>query len=151
MFVVELHLPLDQPVVLLDFHSTAGWPRTFTLFHDPLVGLVLVHRQGQSVARHALPGPLPQNACTGRLSLRFDAPARYWEMRMEFLGREDLPPRRARGQNPLPIRLEDLEQLNHGAARLSRHAAVLWFGLTRGADLPARAPWIGQRTPIQTA
>jgi hypothetical protein len=78
MFVVELHLPLDQPVVLLDFHSSAGWPRTFTLFHDPLAGLVLVHRQGQSVARHALPGPLPQHACTGRLSLRFDAPARHW-------------------------------------------------------------------------
>jgi hypothetical protein len=151
MFVVELHLPLDEAAVLLDFHSTAGWPRTFTLFHDPLVGLILVHRQGQSVARHALPGPLPQHACTGRLSLRFDAPARHWEMRLEFLGREDLPPRRARGQNPLPIRLEDLEQLNHGSARLSRHAAVLWFGLTRGADLPARAPWIGQRTPIQTA
>ncbi|MBM3615032.1 MAG: hypothetical protein FJX28_06260 [Alphaproteobacteria bacterium] len=49
MFVVELDLPVAEAAVLLDFHSGAGWPRTFTLFHDPQAGLVLIHRQGQSV------------------------------------------------------------------------------------------------------
>lgn len=150
LFVVELDLPLAEAAVLLDFHSSAGWPRTFTLFHDPHAGLVLIHRQGQSVQRHALPGPLPQQTGTARLSLRFDAPARHWEMRLEYLGREEMAPLRSSGQNPLPILLEDLDQLSRGPARLTRHAAVLWFGLTTGADLPARAPWIGQRTPVQT-
>ncbi len=151
MFVVELDLPVAEAAVLLDFHSSAGWPRTFTLFHDPQAGLVLIHRQGQSVQRHALPGPMPQQSCTGRLSLRFDAPARHWEMRLEFLGCPDLAPLRSTGQNPLPILLEDLDQLSHGPARARRHGAVLWFGLTKGADLPARAPWVGQRTPVETA
>lgn len=151
LFVVELALPLAEVAVLLDFHSAEGWSRTFTLFHDPLAGLVLMHRQGPSVARHALPGPLPQQGGTARLSLRFDAPGRSWEMRLEFLGGVDTPTRFARGKNPLPIRPGDLHALNEGSARVSRHAAVLWFGLTRGADLPARAPWIGQRTPIETA
>jgi hypothetical protein len=151
LFVVELVLPLTEATVLLDFHSSAGWPRTFTLFHDPMAGLVLVHRQGQSVARHALPGPLPQHNGTARLSLRFDAPARTWDMRLEFLGQTDARPCHAHGHNPLPIRTEDLHQLSQGQARAARHGAVLWFGLTRGADLPARAPWIGQRTPIETA
>ena len=53
MFVVELHLPLDEAAVLLDFHSSAGWPRTFTLFHDPLVGLVLVPVACHSFGRRA--------------------------------------------------------------------------------------------------
>lgn len=151
LFVVELALPLAEAAVLLDFHSAIGWPRTFTLFHDPLAGLVLIHRQGQSVARHALPGPLPQQGGTGRLSLRFDAPGRSWEIRLEFLDAADTPAQLASGKNPLPIRLDDLHALSEGQARVSRHAAVLWFGLTRGADLPARAPWIGPRTPIETA
>lgn len=156
LFVIELALPLTEPCVLLDFQSAQGWPRTFTLFHDPLAGLVLIHRQGQSVARHALPGPLPEHGGTGRLSLRFDAPERHWELRLEFLGQEfpgqpDMPALVARGINPLPIRPCDLHALSQGAARVNRPSAVLWFGLTRGENLPARAPWIGQRTPIDTA
>ncbi len=149
--VVELALPLTDAAVLLDFHSTEGWPRTFTLFHDPMAGLVLIHRQGQNVARHALPGPIPHLSGTGRLSLRFDAPGRIWDMRLEFLSNPDAAPVQAKGLNPLPIRPEDLHALSHGPARKDRHSAVLWFGLTRGAALPTRAPWIGQRTPIETA
>lgn len=151
LFVVELALPLTEATVLLDFQSSEGWPRTFTLFHDPMAGLVLIHRQGQSVARHALPGPLPQRSGTGRLCLRFDAPGRHWEMRLEFLEGTDAPRIVSKGQNPLPIRPADLDTSRTGPTRSSRHRAVLWFGLTRGADLPARAPWIGQRTPIETA
>lgn len=151
LFVVELALPLAEAAVLLDFQSTIGWPRTFTLFYDPSAGLVLMHRQGQSVARHALPGPLPHLGGTARLSLRFDAPGRSWDMRLEVLAGVDSPARFASGKNPLPIRSGDLHALSEGTARVNRHAAVLWFGLTRGADLPVRAPWIGQRTPVETA
>ncbi len=152
MFVVELALPLEEPAVLLDFHSQEGWPRTFTLFHDPGAGFVLIHRQGQSVARHKLPGTLVHQVGTGRLRLRFNAPERVWDMQFEYLdgagaGKDRLV---SHGQNPLPIRPDDLHGLSRQPARSARHGAVLWFGLTSGGTLPARAPWIGQRTPLET-
>lgn len=151
VFVVELALPIAETAVLLDFHTTGPDPRTFTLFHDPMAGLVLIHRQGQSVARHALPGPLPWQSATGRLSLKFDMAAASWQMSLEFLGATGLAPMFATGRHPLPIREGDLHGLSQAPARATRHPAVLWFGLTRGGDLPARAPWIGQRTPVATA
>lgn len=151
LFVVELALPLSEPAVLLNFQTADGWPRTFTLFHDPMAGFVLIHRQGQSVARHALAGPLAPYVGTARLSLRFDAPGRVWEFRLDHLDAEGRPSVMAKGHNPLPLRPQDLVALSHGRGGGRRHAAVLWFGLTRGADLPARAPWIGQRTPVETA
>lgn len=150
LFVVELALPLAEAAVLLDFHSTESWPRTLTLFHDPEAGLVLIHRQGQQVARHALPGPVAQVTGTGRLSLRFDAPGRVWQMRLEYLGHDSMMPAVAHGRDPLPLQTADLHALNEAPFRTRRHSAVLWFGLTKGAALPQRAPWIGQRTPIDT-
>jgi Hint domain len=150
LFVVELALPLAEAAVLLDFHSAEGWPRTFTLFHDPQAGLVLIHRQGQQVARHALPGPVAQAQGTGRLSLRFDAPGRVWQMRLDYLGQDSMTPAVAEGRDPLPLLPGDLYALSEGPFRSNRHSAVLWFGLTKGAALPQRAPWIGQRTPIDT-
>lgn len=151
VFVVELALPITDTAVLFDMQSAGDTPRTFTLFHDPLVGLVLVHRQGSAVVRHALPGPLPYQTATGRLSLRFDAGQHHWQMTLDLLGLDDTPPLRASGSDPLPFLTSDLHGLSKGAARAARHSAVLWFGLTQGGDLPARAPWIGQRTPIETA
>lgn len=151
LFVIELALPIADSAVLLDIQSGGDQPRTFTLFHDPVVGLVLLHRQGARVARHALPGPLPQQTATGRLSLHFDCLQGSWDMTLDLLGLVEPLRIAAHGANPLPIRSEDLHGLSQGPARVARHGAVLWFGLTRGADLPARAPWIGQRTPIETA
>ncbi len=148
LFVVELAFPILEAAVLLDHQSTDGWSRTFTLFHDPVAGLVLMHRQGQRVARHALRGPLPVQGGTARLSLSFDAPARSWQMQLAFPANPDTPVLTAAGADPLPIRSDDLTALSQAARR---HRAVLWFGLTRGSTLPARAPWIGQRTPIETA
>lgn len=150
VFVLELTLPLAEPAVLLDFHASQGWDRTFALFHEPSVGLVLVHRQGKVVVRHALTGTLPQISGTGRLSLHFDAPARHWSMRFDVIGGEETPTLISEGQNPLPLRPADLHALSLPHHRAKRHAAVLWFGLTKGGTLPARAPWIGQRTPIST-
>ena len=151
VFVVELAMPIAEAAVLLNFQTAGSDPRTFTLFHDPVAGVVLIHRQGKSVARHALPGPLPWQSATGRLSLKFDAAAASWQMKLELLGVSDQPVLTSTGTNPLPIRVADLHGLSQGAARAARHPAVLWFGLTRGGDLPARAPWIGLRTPVETA
>lgn len=148
LFVVELSFPIQDAAVLLDHQSTDGWSRTFTLFHDPVAGLVLIHRQGQRVARHALRGPLPVQGGTARLSLSFDAPGHNWQMQLAFPANPDAPVLTAAGADPLPIRSDDLMALSQAARR---HRAVLWFGLTRGGALPTRAPWIGQRTPIETA
>jgi hypothetical protein len=151
LFVVELALPITDTAVLLGAQTTGDTPHTFTLFHDPMVGLVLLHRQGARVVRHALPGPLPQQSTTGRLSLRFDCLQGVWEMRLDLLGLAEPLRLSAQGTHPLPIHSDDLHALSQGPARVARHGAVLWFGLTRGGNLPARAPWIGQRTPIETA
>lgn len=151
LFVVEIALPLDGMAVLLDHQDSTPWPRTLALFHEPETGFVLLHRQGRSVQRHVLPGRLPQVLGTGRLCFRFDAPARAWEMRFELLGAEGEGALIASGENPLPLRPADIRALSEAPHRLRQHPAVLWFGLTRSARLPARAPWIGQRTPVETA
>ena len=136
-------ITIAEAAVLLNFQTAGADPRTFTLFHDPLAGLVLIHRQGQTVARHALPGPLPWQGTTGRLSVSFDVAAATWQMKLELLGASDQPVFTSTGQNPLPIRVADLQGLSQGAARAARHPAVLWFGLTRGA--PGRGgPGAGQ-------
>lgn len=148
LFVVELALPLQDPMLLLDQQYVAGWPRTFALFHDPQSGITLLHRQGTSVARHSLPGPLPQGKGTARLSFQFDAPARSWSLTFEILGAD--PPQKtvAHGQNPLPLPLADIAHL---CSKPPIPGPVLWFGLTRGDAPPGAAPWIGLRTPVETS
>ena len=148
LFVMEVELPLGGATVLLDHRSDQGWPRIFSVFHDLAAGLVILHRQGKSVACHVLPGPLPQRTGTGRLSFLFDAPARRWEMKFEVSGGDQAAIVASSGRNPLPIHLSDIDQLC-----LNRRAdgPVQWFGLTRGAQPPASAPWIGQRTPVETS
>lgn len=155
VFVVELALPIDPTTILLNHQAEDGWPRTFSLFHDETAGLVLLHRQGNSVARHHLPGPLPKGGGFGRLSFRFDAPARRWDMTFQVLtdqGTEaDLGQRLAvSGSNPLPVRLADIAALSTASGTQKPHSAVLWFGLCRGDAPPLRAPWIGLRTPVET-
>lgn len=148
LFVLEFSLPLRDAAVLLNHQAHDGWPRTFALFHDPDLGLILLHRQGKSVARHVLPGPLPQGRGTARLSFHFDAPARWWSLRFEILGSEPPVTLTATGRNPLPLHMGDMQAL---CSQTRGDGPVLWFGLTRGADLPGSAPWIGLRTPVQTS
>jgi hypothetical protein len=150
LFVVEFTLPLRERAVLLDFAADDGWERGLTLFHEPGAGLILRHRQGGALSRHTLPGPLPDLQGTARLSLRFDAPARRWEMRLDLPEAPDHPALRSSGANPLPLRPGDVAALSELPARLRRHGAVLWFGLAQGHDLPVQAPWIGLRTPVLT-
>lgn len=148
LFVMELALPLQGAMVLLNHHSDQGWPRTFAVFHDLAAGLVILHRQGKSVARHLLPGPLPQGRGTGRLSFRFDAPARSWELAFEVLGSDPPALIATTGRNPFPLHLSDLQQL---CTAPRPDGPVLWFGLSRDAAPPASAPWMGQRTPVETS
>lgn len=155
VFVMELALPIDPTTILLNHQADDGWPRTFAVFHDEAAGLVLLHRQGNSVARHHLPGPLPKAGGFGRLSFRFDAPARHWSLTFQLLtdqGDEpDLGQRlTVSGSNPLPVRLADIAALCLASGVQKPHPAVLWFGLGRGDAPPLRAPWIGLRTPVET-
>ena len=148
LFVLELALPLSSAMVVLNHQSDQGWPRTFAVFHDLAAGLVILHRQGKSVARHVLPGPLPFGRGTGRLLFRFDAPARNWEMAFELLGPASSTRISSTGRNPLPMQLADVHQL---CLAPRADGPVLWFGLTRGAAPPVSAAWIGQRTPVNTS
>lgn len=148
LFVMEIALPLAGAMVVLNHQSDHGWPRTFAVFHDLAAGLVILHRQGKSVARHVLPGPLPYGRGTGRLLFRFDAPARIWDMSFELLGSDPPALISSSGRNPMPLHLSDLAQM---CTARRGDGPVLWFGLTRGAAPPARAAWIGQRTPVETS
>ena len=148
LFVLELALPLAGAMVVLNHQSDQGWPSTFSVFHDLAAGLVILHRQGKSVARHVLPGPLPYGRGTGRLSFRFDAPARIWDMAFELLGSDPPAMITSSGRNPMPLPLSDTHQI---CAAPRRDGPVLWFGFTRGAAPPTHAAWIGQRTPVETS
>lgn len=148
LLVIELGLPLQESAVLIDHQADDGWPRTFAVFHDLAAGLVILHRQGAAVTRHSLPGPLPQGRGTGRLSFRFDAPARTWNLSFELLGSDPTQRVTSYGTNPLPMHLADVQSL---CTQFRRDGPVLWFGLTRGAAPPTAAPWLGLRTPIETS
>lgn len=150
VFVVELTLPLTERLMLVDHSAEDGWERGLALFHEPAAGLVLRHRQGRMVARHVLPAPLPEGQGTARLTFRFDAPARRWRMELRMLDEALSPPLVAEGTGPLPIRPADVAALSGPAEAARRHKSVLWFGLARGTALPARAPWIGLRTRVET-
>ena len=147
LLVIEMTLPLDRTGVLLNHQAETPWPRTLALFADPATGLVLMHRQGGSVVRHVLPGPLPDIRGTARLSFHFDAPARRWALTLTSFGSDAPADLQAQSRNPLPLHLADLQALCH-APRPS--GPVLWFGVTRGTALPVASSWIGLRTPVAT-
>ena len=148
LFVLEFALPILEPTVLLRFQSPPDLDRTFSVFIDPATGLSLLHRQNGQVKRHLLPGPLGQSQGTARLSYHFDVPAGSWQLHYEVLG--DSTHLHARGTAPLPLSAADLHALCNAAPGSQRHPAALWFGLTQCAALPARAPWIGLNTPVDT-
>ncbi len=148
VLVMEIALPLPQACVLLDYRAERGWPRALSVFFDPEAGLSLLHRQGGSLVRHTLAGPLPALQGTARIIFRWDAPARNWQLRYELGSTHQVI--QSRGHNPLPVPLSDLLALCHGQGVTQRHGAVLWFGATKGELPPDRTPWLGLRTPIAT-
>jgi hypothetical protein len=149
LMVIECALPIGGGAVLLDHHSKVGWPRAFSVFHDPVAGIAILHRQGNTVARHVLPGPLPVAHGTARICFEWDAPARRWRLDLEIVGSDDRAG--TQGRNPLPVPASDLAALCKRAAGTSRHPTVLWFGVTRSATLPATPAWIGVNSPVPTS
>ncbi len=147
-FVLEFTLPLRAGAVLVDFQSDEGWSRTFSIFADPEAGVAILYRQGDSLHRPFLPGPMPRADGTARLSYHFDAPRRRWRMQLDVLGQGTAL--RSEGTNPLPLRLDDLQQVCAGHSGAERHPSVLWFGAATGADLPDTAPWIGLASLVDT-
>ena len=147
-FVVELSMPLTQAAVLLDYQALDGWPRTFALMFEPKLGFVIAHRQGGRLARHVLPGPLPQGHGHGRLTFNFDAPARVWGLRFEYLSGEAPAAISSDGTDPLPLQIADIAALCTTPRPIG---PVLWFGASTGGSLPGSAPWIGLRTVMETS
>jgi len=148
VFVLEFALPLTGSAVLLNQQTDGPAPRTLSVFLEPSVGVMILHRQGAVVRRHVLPGPLPLAQGVARLSFAFDAPGGRWRMQLDSSGGAE--PVWAIGRDPLPLGLDDLQGLCAGRGRMQRHPAVLWFGATRGEALPDRAPWIGLNTLVDT-
>ena len=148
LFVLEFTLPILQPTVLLQFRRAAAPLRGFAVFFDPEAGISLLHRQGPQVKRHLLPGPITQRQGTARLSFVFDATAQTWALSFQILG-EPIS-QSAIGTSVLPLSGADLQQLCTAGTGSRRHRATLWFGLTQNLALPARAPWIGLNTPVDT-
>ncbi len=138
LFVAEFALPLEKPTVLLSARGQAE----LTLFADPEAGITLTHRQGARLTNHRLPGALPAIRATARVSLEFDARSGRWRMELRVIG---LPghDRAAPGVGAMALQVAEL-------AEARRHPALLWFGATEAARLPAHAPWIGPQSLVET-
>ncbi len=149
-FALELALPLPDRAVLLDWRRRAGWERSFTLSSDPAEGLVLLHRQGPRVARHALGQPLtlPPIGLL-RLGFLWDAPRRVWELTVEVPGAPGLP-LTARGGDPLPLPAADAAAICAPLGANTRHPSVLWFGVKADPVRGSSLPWVGPLTPVAT-
>lgn len=147
--VLEFELPLERSTILLDFKSNDSWPRALSVFVDEVAGIVIMHRQGDRLLRHVLPGPLTlPSQGVARITFGWDGPGKSWTLTLEQPGQGE--GRTTRGRDPMPMLLDDLVQICQGPDDLVRHRSLLWFGVMDGSDLPERAPWIGLQTPIDT-
>jgi hypothetical protein len=145
-FVLEFLLPLTDPTVLLQGMGERGL--AVSIFFDPIVGISLLQRDAHQVRRHLLPGPIFSRPGPARLTFAFDAPGRVWTLTFQILD-DDLR-HSSSGLDPLPLPVAEIRGLFSAAGGTLRHPAVLWFGVTQRAALPARAPWMGLNTPIAT-
>lgn len=156
LFVMELMLPLTGPVVLLDHAqigaqigplagAASGREIGFSIFHDPERGLILLQRQGRRLLRHILPEALEGETGLVRITYRWDALARTWDLSTDMMN--GAAPQMATGMDPVVWRIADLLGL---CAAGQRHPAVLWYGITTRSAPPEPQPWIGQRTPVDT-
>lgn len=145
-FIAELRLPLPRSAVLINHQSHEGQHRSFALFYDDMQGFSLLMRAGEKVLRASLRLTTDLQGNTARLRFNFDSQSGTWELEVACL-QNDQPSQCGTGIGSLPLGLRDVQQLCLGGAA-STH--VLWFGVSRGAQLPKSAPWIGQRTLIET-
>lgn len=145
-FIAEVRLPLPSAAVLLNHSTHEGIERSFSLFFDPAVGLSLLHRTGAHVVRHVLPAPILLQGDTARLTYKFNINLNTWSLRLESLG-TDQRPHTVAGNGCPSLTARDAEAICQKAIT---DPSVLWFGFSRRANLPKSAPWIGQRSLVQT-
>lgn len=149
LFICEAALPLGAGTVLLEWHQDSEVERTFSIFADPQAGIVVLHRNGQLMRRHVLPGPLPFGLGTVRITYGWNRRTGVW--RLGFgrigMGEECI----STGIGPIALSPHELAGLCRRDGAALRHASLLWFGVTQGAQPPERAPWLGLRTPVETA
>ena len=144
----EFATPLAGPVVLIDYHATAGWHRALSILIDPEAGVCLLHRQGASLVRHVLSGPVGDQSGLARLWFAWDAPARIWCLGYDSL--DGGPARYATGQNPIPLPRADAAAFCNSGAGMKRHAALRWNGVAAGMLDMTNRNWIGHTTPVAT-
>jgi len=158
LLVIELAWPPMRAGVLLDWQLDEGAGHTLSVFHDPAVGIVVLHRAHGRVLRHGLPGPLPARGPTARLTLGWSVAADLWSLTLAAADRDcDAANsqargimRRVEGRGPLAPGCRQLAAMCDGRGLRRRDPSVLWFGLTDGTAPPPAAPWIGLQTPIDT-
>jgi hypothetical protein len=148
LFVCEVSMPASSGTVLLDWQTTGFEPRTFSVFIDQEMGIVLMYREGKAMRRHCLPGPLPFGIGTARITYAWDKRSGKWSLTFGRLGMGEEC--RACGINPICMSTALLAAICRPDGAGLRHPSLLWFGVTQGASPPERAPWIGLRTPIET-
>lgn len=149
VFVCEVALPLASTAVLIDWQPDQATARTFSVFLDAAAGIVVLDRHGTAVRRHVLPGPLPVGHGTARITYGWNLLADRWVLSYGRIGHGE--ERSAHGVNPISLNREELADMCRPDGSGSWHPSLLWFGVTKGAKPPERAPWIGLRTPIETA
>lgn len=149
LFICEVALPLSDTTVLLDWQPDGPEAHTLSIFIDAAMGLVLLQRTGAQVRRLVLPGPLPTEHGTARIIYSWNQFADRWSLTYSRLGSGEES--RASGVNPILLEPDRLYDLCRPDGVGLRHPNLLWFGITQGTEPPERAPWIGLRTPIETA
>ena len=148
LFVCEVALPLATTAVLIDWQASEPEKRTFSIFFDQSTGIVVLHRVGNAVRRHVLPGPIPFTLGTARITYGWNLRSGKWTLGYGRIGMGE--ERTVVGINPIALSMAELSAICRPDGAGSRHPALLWFGVTRGKSPPERAPWVGLRTPIET-
>lgn len=146
--VLEMAQPKPGALVLMDYRGAAPQQCTLSIFYDADSGISLLHRQGDSVLRYHLPGPLPQAGPQTRICYAWNVPACTWSLRLEDPASGAL--HQVTGSNPMPISGADMLALCAGPNAARRDSAVLWFGLCTDSPIIPPSAWLGQRTPVQT-
>ena len=147
--ILEISRPKDSDAVLLDHQCDHGWTRGFSIFYGSDAGIVIRHRQGDTIHRLCLPGPLPRDWDMARLTYCWNGPGRAWSITLQDIaGAWRLA---VSGMDPMPMTGRDLLALCSGSVAARRHVSVNWFGVCRTAPDHDDTYWIGCRTPVDTA
>jgi len=144
--VMELSWPL--PIgVLLDWRAPDG-REALSLFHHPASGIALLWRDGETLRRFLLSGPLRIEGRVARLLFRWGLTGGGWSMRLD--DGLDSTVASTGGMNAPALRAAALAGLCGGCGVTRRESSVLWFGVMQGSQPPARVAWIGRSTPVLT-